>query len=63
MLKKEHYLWMFLQNGVFTCSALSDEAQLDRTAGGTKSHYFPARVRVFKQRQFKGTVSRYGFGF
>jgi hypothetical protein len=49
MLKKEHYLWMFLQNGLFTCSSLlSDEAQLDRTAGGAESHHFPTRVRVFK---------------
>jgi hypothetical protein len=57
MLKKE-------QNGLFTCSALSDEAQLDRTAGGAESHHFPARVRVFKKhRLFKGTVSRDGFGF
>jgi hypothetical protein len=58
MLKKEHYLWMFLQNGLLTCSSLSDEAQLDRTAGGAESHHFPPRVRVFKQRLFKGTVSQ-----
>jgi hypothetical protein len=54
---------MFLQIGLFTCSALSDEAQLDRTACGAESYYFPARVRVFKQRLFKGTVYEDGFGF
>ncbi len=62
-VKNRNTTWIFLQNGLFTCSALSDEAQLDRTAGGAESHHFPTRVRVFKQWLFKGTVSRDGFGF